>query len=59
MEPRGISALSRLAQFGLKATEELFEIYDEIDGNLWRSLEKGEVRQEELKRERFRLPFKG
>ncbi|MGO8695835.1 MAG: YjjG family noncanonical pyrimidine nucleotidase [Rectinemataceae bacterium] len=45
------------AQFGLKATEELFEVYDEINGNLWRSLEKGEVRQEELKRERFRLLF--
>jgi 2-haloacid dehalogenase len=44
-------------QFGLEPSESLLANYHEINGKLWNQLERGELDQEKLKSERFRLLF--
>ncbi len=44
-------------QFGLESTEEIVLAYEEINAVIWKRLEKGELDQERLKVERFRLLF--
>lgn len=52
------NALSQsFGQFGLELTEDIILDYDEINKKLWSNLEKGEIHQEKLKSERFRLLF--
>ncbi|PKL07447.1 MAG: HAD family hydrolase [Spirochaetae bacterium HGW-Spirochaetae-7] len=51
-------ALERsLTRFGLAFSERTAIEYEEINGGVWRRLEKGELDQETLKVERFRLLF--
>jgi 2-haloacid dehalogenase len=44
-------------QFGLEPSESLLANYHEINGKLWKQLERGETDQEKLKSERFTLLF--
>ncbi len=44
-------------QFGLEYSERAILEYDEINAGVWRKLERGEIDQETLKVERFRLLF--
>jgi len=44
-------------QFGLDCSERAVLEYDEINAGVWRKLERGEIDQEALKVERFRLLF--
>jgi 2-haloacid dehalogenase len=48
---------SGLAQYGLELDEAIFEKYAGINKALWARLEKGEIDQDFLKRERFRQLF--
>lgn len=42
-----------LGQFGIPAEEAVLALYARINGELWRALERGEIRREKLYRERF------
>ncbi|MFA6366707.1 MAG: YjjG family noncanonical pyrimidine nucleotidase, partial [Candidatus Hydrogenedentales bacterium] len=45
-------------QFGLEATGDIVDEYDEINRGLWKKFERGETDQATLKIERFRLLFR-
>jgi YjjG family noncanonical pyrimidine nucleotidase len=44
-------------QFGMEATGDIVDDYDEINKGLWKRFERGETDQATLKTERFRLLF--
>lgn len=44
-------------QYGLEATDDIVDDYDEINKGLWKKFERGETDQATLKIERFRLLF--
>jgi YjjG family noncanonical pyrimidine nucleotidase len=49
--------LNAFGQYGVESTEEIALAYEEINAAIWKRLEKGEIDQERLKVERFRMLF--
>lgn len=47
--------ISSLAAFGVEGTGEVVKAYSEINDRLWKLLERGEIKKEDLKVRRFSM----